>query len=133
MIAGLKDRFIPEVESGKKRHTIRRGKRWRAGMRIDLFANVRQKTMHLIFRAPVTCVEDIVILVGSVWFTVYINDHALDQTELVMLAIRDGFKSAADMHAFWLKQHGLGSFDGQIVHWDYERRTNTAPGRTNNP
>ena len=123
MIAGLKIRFIPEVESGRKRHTIRKGKRWHVGMRIDLFANVRQKTMRLIFRAPVTCVEDIEILVGAIALKVRVNDQPLDETELTVLAIRDGFENVTDMHKFWLDQHGHGSFNGQIVHWNYAKRT----------
>jgi hypothetical protein len=92
-------------------------------MRIDLFANVRQKTMRLIFRAPVTCVEDIEILVGATAMKVRVNDQPLDGTELTVLAIRDGFENAIDMHEFWLDEHGLGSFDGQIIHWDYTNRT----------
>lgn len=149
MIAGLKDRFIPKVESGLKRHTIRRGKRWRAGMRIDLYRNVRQKSMELIFRAPVTKVESIQIVIDlerqRLW--AWVNGAKLSDSELETLARVDGFEHGmAQMFVFWRDQHsgrtkgarrssrpivpGNIHFDGQIIHWDYERRTvDDAPAR----
>lgn len=123
MIAGLKHRFIPRVESGDKRHTIRRGKRWKVGMRIDLFKDVRQKTMKLIFRAPVTRVDDITIHVELTGLTIFIGEHELDASEKEALAIADGFNDRVEMFEFWSIEHGYGRFGGQIIHWDYDRRT----------
>ena len=39
MILGFKDRFVPMVEDGSKRHTIRAGKRWKVGISADLYAS----------------------------------------------------------------------------------------------
>lgn len=42
MNLGFKDQFIPMVEDGSKRHTIRAGERWRVGMRADLWRQMRR-------------------------------------------------------------------------------------------
>lgn len=123
MIAGLQERFLLKVLNGFKRHTIRRGKRWRAGMRIDLFLNVRQKNMRLIFRAPVTKVEEFHAQVRQNGMDIWIDGQRLDLTELHVLAFRDGFDSHQEMFVFWREEHGLGPFHGQIINWDFERRT----------
>lgn len=136
MIAGLKPQFHAKVESGAKRHTIRKGKRWRVGMRIDLFANVRQKNMRLIFRAPVTAVEPIQIVIDverqRLW--AWVHGEKLSDSELEQLAVADGFEhGVSQMYLFWLQEHGGEKkkgypqenihFDGQVVHWDYAKRS----------
>jgi hypothetical protein len=30
----------------------------------------------------------------------------------------DGFKDRRDMHAFWLEEHGMGSFFGVMIRWE---------------
>lgn len=127
MIAGFKRRFVPKIRRGFKRHTIRRGRRWRAGMRMDLYENVRQKDMKLIFRAPVVKVEDITIHVGDPFYSernlmVFIEEHLLADDELDEFAVRDGFEGLGEMGKFWHEEHGLGMFSGQVIHWDYDKR-----------
>ncbi|MBK8200294.1 MAG: hypothetical protein IPK75_18260 [Acidobacteria bacterium] len=134
MILGFKDRFIPYVLDGSKTHTIRAGERWRADMRADLFAKVRQKGMRLLFRAPVVRVEEILIQVLPHYGPmIVIGDCALTNEEADMFAWRDGFRHpmASKPHGafslmmrFWQFTHKIDAkpFHGQIVHWDYAQR-----------
>jgi hypothetical protein len=99
-------------------------------MRADLYARPRQKDMRLIFRAPVVKVDLIRIFVRMVdpsvphKLMIWINGEALGLDEKELLARADGFPNGlAEMHYFWLEEHGPGAFYGQIIHWDYERRT----------
>ena len=132
MILGFKDRFVPFVEDGSKRHTVRDGKRWRSGMRADLFAKVRQKGMRLIFRAPVVRVQDITISHDGIALAVTVCNEPLDAGEMDLFFHRDGFRdpmstSRSQAAAFWAKKlEGGRVFDGQIIHWDFERRTHDA-------
>lgn len=131
MILGFKDRFVPYVEEGSKTHTIRAGERWAAGMRADLFARPRQKGMRLLFRAPVTRVEVIEIReldkYERIWMA--IEGVPLASWECENLAWRDGFRLDVErptrgcfelMMRFW---DGRLPFKGQIIHWDYARRS----------
>ena len=133
MILGFKAQFVPYVLDGSKTHTIRAGQRWKAGMRADLFQNVRQKNMSLLFRAPVVRVEEICIfedpneVVG-----IAIQGERLTQAECDLFAYRDGFRDGLtdaepygtvgafeQMVEFWRRTHNLSAepFQGQIIHW----------------
>lgn len=131
MILGFQERFIPFVEDGSKRHTIRKGKRWSVGMRADLYRKVRQKGMKLIFRATVTKVEPIRIEWNWGIPIVSVNGCALSIGEADLLAWTDGFRPSKGTPyqafiTFWRVQNKLGKklkvFEGQIVHWDYHSR-----------
>lgn len=43
MILAFRDQFVPYVLDGSKTHSIRAGKRWREGMRVDLYEKSRQR------------------------------------------------------------------------------------------
>lgn len=138
MILGFKDQFVPYILDGTKTHTIRAGQRWRADMRADLFAKVRQKGMRLLFRAPVVRVENICIFDDPREGPgIVINGEQLHRAECDLLAYRDGFRVGCDdttaygtvgafdqMIEFWRRTHKLADhpFRGQIVHWDYAQR-----------
>lgn len=147
MILGFQDQFVPFVEDGSKTHSIRAGERWKVGMRADLFRNVRQKNMSLIFRAPVVKVQEIEIipppddfrcpLCGSPeihchepYSRILIDGEELGSDERDLFAWRDGFRPWPDaptltttafdhMMTFW---RGRLPFHGQIIHWDYAAR-----------
>lgn len=152
MILGFKDQFVPFVEDGSKTHTIRAGERWRAGMRADLFANVRQRKVfelrqlnthggvkyeqvqtagqRLLFRAPVMRVERISIQKLPPYgpLNVCIDGESLLADEMNSFFWRDGFRDeafpgpAGQACLFWAEQLRNGPFEGQIIHWDYARR-----------
>jgi hypothetical protein len=126
-ILGFKDRFVPRVRSGDTRHTIRAGFFWRVGMIAHLYEHVRHKEMRLIFRVPVSKVEEIKFAAafqpaGSL-MDVWIDSVMLSPDECERLARADGFSSFEDMTAFWapeLKKEP--TWYGQVIHWDYDRR-----------
>lgn len=142
MQLGFKDQFVPYVESGSKRHTIRAGDRWKAGMRADLYARPRQKGMRLLFRAIVTRVQTIDIVpppegwkcsmcgtgkihCHDVWSKLLIDGVELTAEEADDFAFRDGFRTPFRWELFGLMMgywRGRLPFTGQILHWDYERR-----------
>ena len=150
MIIGFQDRFEPFVTDGSKRHTIRAGNRWKAGIRADLFVRPRQKDMRLLFRAPVVRVEEIRIDEyeavqcgrGSIpplngnhvlkacrgprgeSLLVRIDGELLAWDETSALFFRDGFREPGECPQFQALQfwHKRLPFRGQIIHWDYDRR-----------
>lgn len=132
MNLGFQDRFIPRIESGDKRHSIRKGNRWRVGMTAHLWKNMRgrkngPKPQTLIFIAPVVKVERITIQVYDPVYqsdlSIWIEGVELTESEKQTFAQRDGFDGSLDMHRFWAKEHGVGvRFFGQIVHWDFKQR-----------
>ncbi len=131
MNLGFKERFILKIESGEKRHTIREGKRWSVGMTAHLWKNMRGRKdgpnpQTLIFTAPVTKVDDITIDVGEETFSIEIDFAWLSDDEKEAMAKRGGFDNCEQMFRFWRKNHKIGRFIGQIIHWDYERRQEPA-------
>lgn len=136
MILGFNPKFVPYVRNGTKRHTIRDGWRWHAGMRGDLYENVRQKNQTLIFRSIITLVEPIEIFIhkGSRLIEeISIGGDKLDADEMEAFAYADGFRDGygfagnrylREMSWFWLnvKRSGAGRKHSQLIHWDYERR-----------
>lgn len=127
-LLGFKDRFVPLIESGAKRHTIR-GIRAdiKIGTRLDLYARPRQKGMRLIFRAPSVKVER--IQVTPVYFgdggsraAIAIEGVWLEDDEREAFAVRDGFRDFDDMCEFWKVNREL-PFEGCVIHWDFEKRT----------
>lgn len=128
-LLGFKDRFVPLIESGAKRHTIRAERPdIRVGMRLDLYARPRQKGMRLIFRAPCTHVEEIKIahdrqLYGTP-ICIAINRQWLTMSEKIEFARADGFKDFDDLCAWWNKTRSI-PFEGIVIHWDFEKRSMT--------
>lgn len=125
-LLGFKDRFVPLIESGAKCHTIRGFRAGiKVGTRLDLYANPRQPSMRLIFRAPCRLVEGIEIwesMVGShgpAYTAVRINGLDLGTDEKEQLSRADGFRDFEDMARFW---DGRLPFEGCIYYWDFERR-----------
>lgn len=120
-------------ECKPKIHTIREDKtnRWKAGMKIDFFINVRKKDM---FRfAPVLSVvsvqeiqilhsgDYIYVIIGDKEERMWCNHKSLDSdfytTEVdcpmtYQLSQNDGFDTIEDFFAYFNKD-----FTGKIIHW----------------
>ncbi len=103
-----------------KKHTMRHGKRWRAGMKLHLSIGVRTKN-YLQFNKNIkgleVCksVQDIKIDYSETYLgepKIYVDNRQLVHTEIVKLAINDGFESLED----FLKWFNT-DFEGQIIHW----------------
>ena len=117
----FKQRFVPLIESGVKAQTIRahRRRHVRPGEPMQLYFGMRTKHCRKIIEDP-TCnsVEVISIVVGLFGFgATRIRGDLLNFESIQCLAQDDGFEHVADMHAFWLKEHGEGKFEGMIIKW----------------
>lgn len=147
MLLGFKDQFVKKILAGEKTHTIRE-RDIKVGDRLDLYKRPRQKGMKLLFRAPCVKVERIEILPSAsgpqyeefckefgikvpdrsqlyramhlACSAVIIDNNGLTPDEIEQLARRDGFPNFFDMLKFW---DGRLPFQGQIIHWDYSKRT----------
>ncbi|MCX5512252.1 hypothetical protein [Kaistia algarum] len=118
----FKARFIPKIEDGSKRHTIRadRARHARAGEPVQLYEGMRTRTCRLI-GAP-QC-----LLVGPIRIFVHLDRIECGPWtyrtagELDLFAERDGFEDWADMCDFWMDEHpSTAVFSGQIIFWDHE-------------
>lgn len=119
-------RFADPIKRGEKSHTIRKnGKRRHAkpGESLQLYTGMRTRSCSKIVKHDPVCVfcKTIHIHVGeSTIHGVFIEGQPVIDPEA--FAIADGFKSLADMHAFWLDFHGVGIFQGSMIGWEHTVR-----------
>lgn len=123
-------RFVPMIEKGRKRHTIRghRKRHAQPGETVRLQYGSRFKPVLLGF-ATCTGVHSIRLNFttnrvsilhadlrgkGSLdWFVLYTR-------ELVdAFAKSDGFADWQDMRAFWMEFHNVSEFEGNLIRWGY--------------
>lgn len=137
---GFKKQFVDPIRSGlgyyehidgmippPKRQTIRAvGKRRhaRAGETLQLYTAMRTRQCQLIGEA--TCVYVVPISIDVLKTKLKFSDFVIDPEAF---ARADGFATAADMHAFWLKEHGAGKFEGFLIRWE----PNDADGQETKP
>jgi hypothetical protein len=123
MILGFQKQFVDAVANGKKPHSIRAGKRWREGMSIQFYTDVRQPTMRKI--RPDGVAEDVLDCFiedgrqdGMRMFLprIYLAGRMLMADECQELARNNGFPDFARMLSWFRASHGL-PFDGQLIHW----------------
>ena len=113
----FKKQFAEDVESGKKRQTIRaRRKDCRnpqPGQTLYLYTGMRTKSCRKLGEAeclrvdPITIEENYFVIVG-------VDD--LSHYEIVELARKDGFKNARAFYDFFRKTHGM-PFYGFLIKW----------------
>lgn len=115
----FKPRFVPYVENGTKRHTIRAKRKHpdEPGDTTHLYTGLRTKAARLLGRSLCIKVEDIRISAAQ---QVFVDGVELNLDEKNALAFCDGFRSLDVGHAFeemmefWT---GRLPFTGDIVHW----------------
>lgn len=117
----FKARFAPAIISGTKRQTVRadRKRHARKGEMLQLFTGMRTKHCRKIVEVKCRVVDDIRIRVSKtaideIWIGRY---PCITGLPLDLFARRDGFRDSADMHAFWLAEHGEGLFEGVVIGW----------------
>ena len=118
-------RFAHDVETGKKRQTIRaEGKRnhARPGDKIQLYTGMRTKQCRKLGEATCTL---------STYCAIYENNITTGNypaTDLDEFAQADGFHSFYEMKEWFRKTHGL-PFIGRLIKWDSPvgENTETAP------
>ncbi|MBR0693603.1 hypothetical protein [Bradyrhizobium lablabi] len=109
-------RFVDPIRSGAKRQTIRAvGKRRHArpGETVQLYSGMRTKQCIKIGDARCIYVQPMWIGVRNDSFS--LRDIVIDADAF---ARADGFTSISDMHAFWLREHGVGNFEMLLIKWE---------------
>ncbi|MEO7977755.1 hypothetical protein [Flavobacterium sp.] len=114
-----------------KYHTIREDKtdRWKAGMKIDFFINVRKKNMFRFAPVlPVVSTQKIKIKHGMDYISIWIDDCLYEvehngfyenykyEDLILELAQNDGFDTVEDYFKYFNKD-----FKGKIIHWTDKR------------
>ena len=113
----FKRQFVPMVLSGEKTHTIRatRARATKVGETLYLYTGLRQKGTQKLMETVCTKVEQIEIHVDG---SISIDGSLLSADEEETLARRDGFTDFLAMSEFW---DGRRPFEGQIIHWRFQK------------
>ncbi len=110
----FKARFVPYIEGGSKRQTIRRTRKrpFRAGDVLYLFTGMRTKTCRRLGTFRCTGVHSIRVTDRGI----EVDGRALRRVETDALARADGFKDTEEFMAFFRKEHKL-PMEGQLIRW----------------
>lgn len=101
-----------------KYHSIRKGKRWKEGLKIHFVTGNRTPERFQFREAICTRVQDIVVFWVKEVLTIEIDSHRLTSSQIETLAVNDGFENAAELEAFFASNmRAYEVFEGQIVHW----------------
>ena len=126
----FKKQFIPMIETGEKRQTVRADRRRHArpGEAVQLYFGMRTKQCRKILTPDPICerLGKINIWVDSVMLaccTILVDGEVLDDQQVEQFAWADGFRKYQDKSAyemmmqFWFNEHGPGWFDGVVIYW----------------
>jgi len=114
-LLGFKKKFAPDVESGKKRQTIRARRKYpiKVGDTLYLYTGLRTKGCKKLGEAVCEDIRHIIITEGS---TIVINGKIARWKDQQSLAEADGFKEVSELVYFFFEEHGL-PFEGHIINW----------------
>lgn len=109
--------FVDPIRSGRKQQTIRaigRRRHVRPGDALQLYTGMRTRSCRLIGRATCADVEAV-----RIWFE---PDRVIlftrGDVDLEPFAQADGFRSWAELRAFWAKHHpDVDRFSGFLIRW----------------
>lgn len=126
--------FVDHVMSGRKWHTLRWGRRWRAGMSIQFATGVRTKNYRCFAVGTVHSVQPVKIIPAGA--APGRNGHGVPHVmvergpngvlqplapfEIMALSINDGFDTVGDFNLWFAqacKANKTDAFRGQIVAW----------------
>ncbi len=109
--------FAADVESGKKRQTIRarRKNRPKAGQTAYLYTGTRTKACRKLGKVKIKSVEPIYICNQLFELWIGANDYG-KMEDLNRLAKEDGFEDWFEMRSWFKKTHGL-PFHGDLIKW----------------
>ena len=107
--------FVPAVESGEKRQTIRarRKNRPQVGQTAYLYTGARTKACRKLGEAEISFVAPVFILKDELAMG---SATIRDKNELQFIAKQDGFESWEAMRDWFKKTHGL-PFKGDLIRW----------------
>lgn len=114
----FKSQFADDVESGRKRQTIRQKSRCRPGDALQLYTGMRTKNCRKLREAMCTEVVPIIIDRDAHGrLRVILDGWDLRGSRLDDLIKADGFARRMDMRDFFSEQYGL-PFSGFLTRWD---------------
>lgn len=126
----FKQGFVPRIQAKTKRQTVRghRKRHARPDEPVQLYTGMRTRHCRPILTPDPICLrlDEIAIDVGRDGMLIRINGIPLSPEEAEAFAVLDGFgwpephgvSALAAMRRFWAMTHGLGRFEGVVVHWD---------------
>lgn len=112
----FKKQFAADVESGKKRCTIRRrrdNRPTRRGDHLALFCGMRTAQCRRLRDAVCESVQPIEIDAQGV----VVNGNRLSRTGTLAIALADGFESPEEFIAFFKREYGLPTQDLEMITW----------------
>lgn len=116
----FKAQFADDVESGKKRQTIRLQRRARVGDALQLYTGMRTKKCRKLRDAVCTAVHEITVeRVGyyAHFVAVQLDGELLPADLAREVAIADGFENLSAFADFFAEQYGL-PFHGYLTRWE---------------
>ncbi|WP_041764104.1 ASCH domain-containing protein [[Leptolyngbya] sp. PCC 7376] len=126
LFCNAQKQFVPLIESGEKRQTIRSRKRpIKVGDLLYLYTGQRTKSCRKIAESICTKTHDFQISKYQVdlYPRAWIDGELICSLHLKELALRDGFKEVEDFIQFFLQspkaqtESCVTSFSGQIIKW----------------
>jgi len=118
----FQNQFAGPIQAGKKTHTIRsNGKRRHArpGESLQLYTGMRTASCKRILASDPVCVDTYHVVIDINADSIgCVSIGGVCVKSIDQFAKQDGFASAADMHRFWVKFHGIGKFNGTLIEWE---------------
>ena len=112
----FKKQFVPLIESGEKRQTIRAlrkdGRKPKVGKTLYLYTGMRTKDCRKL--KEVVCKSVTRIVIGRGYLR--LNEVFLHSFEKLQIAFADGFKTYQEFQNFFEETHGL-PFRGYLIGW----------------
>ena len=116
----FKQQFVADVESGKKRQTIRAlrkdGRLPTVGDTVKCYTGLRTKQTRLLNTGDVIHVARICLVFDT--SMVFLNGCALKDDEAATFATDDGFRDATNMMWWFKSQYGGQQFEGFCTVWN---------------
>jgi len=114
----FKAQFADDVESGKKRQTIRQKCRCRIGDALQLYTGMRTKNCRKLRDAA--CLDVVSVIIGDDPFgrlRVIVGGREIRGGRLDQFVKADGFARRMDLRDFFAVQYGL-PFNGWLIKWE---------------
>lgn len=124
--------FVPAIQAGKKRQTIRahrkNNRHARVGERLQLYSGLRTKNCRKLFDKDPICnaVDSVEIYIKEAGQIeqIVLNGTHLNSNEIEKFAKADGFMAANGLTArdamgvFFQGYYGIGIFKGNVIRWE---------------
>ena len=109
-------RFAADVESGRKRQTIRRRRKrpTKTGDKLHLFIGMRTRSCRTLGKAVCAGALPLLIDEGRVILN---GDELRTLDALTWFAAKDGFQTWADCESWFREHYGLPFDDGELIWW----------------